>query len=192
MNLLFDLYGVLLKTQTKHVLHKLEQAIGSGPEMWEPYWRLRPDYDAGRVTDEEYWERMRRELNLPVIDAAKARRADFDGWLEADQEMVDYVLHLKAQGHHVGLLSNIPEGLAKEVKAKHTWLQHFDSVAMSCEIGAEKPSPEAYAKALEMLQSEPEETHFFDDNPANVEAAQKLSLHAHLFTCIQDLKDVVE
>ncbi|MDU0479743.1 HAD family phosphatase [Staphylococcus chromogenes] len=192
MNLLFDLYGVLLKTQTAEALSRLESTIGAGPEMWAAYWRLRPDYDAGRVSDEEYWASMQRELGLAPFDYEEARRADFDGWLAPDEEMIQFVLGLKQDGHRVGLLSNIPKGLAAEVRAQHTWLDKFDSVAMSCEIGAEKPSAAAYEIALDMLGTKAEDTHFFDDNQANVVAAQRAGLQAHLFRNIDDLKAVVQ
>ncbi|WP_047239340.1 HAD family hydrolase [Corynebacterium epidermidicanis] len=192
LNLLFDLYGVLLRTQSPQALANLERTIGSGPEMWEPYWRLRPGYDAGTLSDEAYWAAMQKELKLEPFDYEAARRVDFDGWLEPDQEMIDYVLELTRAGHRVGLLSNIPIGLGEAVKAKHTWLSEFDAVAMSGEMGVEKPSVRAYELALELLGTQAAQTHFFDDNPANVAAAERAGLKAHLFKDINDLRKVVD
>ncbi|MEJ5927900.1 HAD family phosphatase [Corynebacterium sp. H128] len=190
MNLLFDLYGVLLKTQSPSALKALEDATGSGPELWPVYWDLRPDFDAGRVTAEEYWEQVKQRLQLEAFDVQQAIEADYAGWLEPDPEMVDLVTSLGEQ-HRVGLLSNIPEGLAERVKERHTWLRDFHSVAMSCDIKVEKPDPEAYRKALELLGTKPEETHFFDDNEANVAAAEEFGLIAHHFTGVETLKAVL-
>lgn len=183
MTYLFDLYGVLLKTQSEQALRDLENVLGCGEELWPVYWEYRGDFDAGRVSEEEYWELVRAKLQLEPFDVAKAIEVDYAGWLEADEEMVERVKTLTPKG----LLSNIPAGLAKKVKEKHTWLQDFDAVAMSCDIGVEKPQARAYEIALEMLGAKPEETYFFDDNEANVEAAKKLGIQATLFTGIEVL-----
>lgn len=190
MNFLFDLYGVLLKTQSEQALRALEQVTGATDELWPVYWELRPDFDAGRVTAEEYWDKVQKRLHVDPFDIQQAIDTDYAGWLEEDPEMVDLVRGL-AKDHRVGLLSNIPEGLAREVLRKHTWLQEFDSIAMSYDIGVEKPQPEAYAKALELLGTLPAETHFFDDNEANVWAAERCGLQAHLFTDIDTLKEIL-
>lgn len=184
MKYLFDLYGVLLKTQTDQALRNLEEVLGCGPELWPVYWQFRGDFDAGRVSEEEYWELVRAELNLPAFDVKQAIEVDYAGWLEEDPEMVERVKSIKPKG----LLSNIPAGLARRVLDKHTWLQEFDAIAMSCDIGVEKPNSKAYEIALEMLGATPEETLFFDDNEANVNAARELGIQAVLFTGIEDLK----
>lgn len=190
MNVLFDLYGVLLRTQSESALRDLERAIGSGPQMWEAYWRLRPDYDAGRITDEQYWARMQRELRLEPFDYAEATRVDFEGWLQPDEEMIAYAREL-ARTYRVGLLSNIPEGLVQEVLRQHEWLGEFASVALSCRIGVEKPQRQAYTKALEMLGARAEETLFVDDNPANIAAAREAGLDTHLFRGIAGLREAI-
>lgn len=184
MKYLFDLYGVLLKTQTDEALRALEQVLGCGEELWPVYWEYRGDFDAGRVSEEDYWELVCTRLGLEPFDVAKAIEVDYDGWLEADEEMVERVKGIKPKG----LLSNIPKGLAEKVLAKHTWLQDFDAISMSYEIGVEKPQARAYEIALERLNAKPEETYFFDDNAANVQAAKELGINAVLFTGIEDLK----
>ncbi|MEJ5998058.1 HAD family hydrolase [Corynebacterium sp. H130] len=184
MTYLFDLYGVLLKTQSDQALRDLESVLNTDESLWPVYWEYRPDFDAGRVSEEEYWELVRAKLDLEPFDVQKAIEVDYAGWLEADEEMVERVKTLKPKG----LLSNIPEGLAKKVLEKHTWLQDFDAIAMSCEIGVEKPQREAYEIALQRLKAKPEETHFFDDNEANVQAAKELGINATLFTGIEVLK----
>lgn len=183
MKYLFDLYGVLLKTQSEQALRNLEDVLGTDERLWPVYWEFRPDFDAGRVSEEEYWELVRAKLELPAFDVQRAIEVDYAGWLDADEEMVAKVADLQPKG----LLSNIPEGLAKRVLAKHTWLKDFDAISMSYEIGVEKPQPEAYKIALERLGATPEETYFFDDNPDNVAAAKELGLDARLFTSIEDL-----
>lgn len=190
MNLLFDLYGVLLKTQSEGALRELEKVVGVGEELWPVYWAHRPDFDAGRVAEEEYWERVRQDLKIGKFDVKKAIEVDYAGWLEEDPEMVALVSELTRE-NRVGLLSNIPRGLAERVLEKFTWLQEFDSVAMSYAIGVEKPEAGAYRVALEMLGVTARETHFFDDNEENVRAAAEFGLQAHHFTGIETVRAVL-
>ena len=167
---LFDLYGVLLKVQEEGALRDIERVVGAGPEIWETYWEFRYDLDAGLLTEQEYWEKFRTALDLPPFDVDAAIK----------------------QGERVGLLSNIPHGLARRVRKQHAWLDKFNAVTMSCDLGVAKPHPEAFKAALQNLGSTPEDTVFFDDNPGNVAAARELGITGVVFRNIDDVKDEVE
>lgn len=184
MKYLFDLYGVLLKTQSDQAKRDMEKVLGTDESMWPVYWQLRPDFDAGRVSEEQYWEQVRKALKLQPFDIQSAIEVDYEGWMRPDEAVIERVSTIKGKG----LLSNIPKGLAKRVLQKHTWLQDFDALALSWEIGVEKPHPRAYEIALQRLGATPEETLFFDDNEDNVRAARELGIQATLFTGIEVLK----
>nr|WP_255567741.1 HAD-IA family hydrolase [Corynebacterium sp. TAE3-ERU16] len=98
--------------------------------------------------------------------------------MDEDADAVAYVGELIDSGHRVGLLSNIPTFLAERVRARHTWLERFDAVTMSCDIGVAKPDPGAYRAACAALGAEPGEVLFFDDNPVNVAAAREFGMRA--------------
>ena len=117
---------------------------------------------------------------------------DYRGWLAPDEEMVAYVTEMINQGERVGLLSNIPRDLARRVRKQHAWLDKFNAVTMSCDLGVAKPHPEAFKAALQNLGSTPEDTVFFDDNPDNVAAARALGITGVVFRNIDDVKDEVE
>ena len=175
---LFDLYGVLLTTQTDAHLRAIEAAVGTDERLWPLYWELRGPLDAGELTPEEYWERIRVALELPSFDIDAVVEADIASWLDEDADAVAYVGELIDAGHRVGLLSNIPTFLAERVRARHTWLERFDAVTMSCDIGVAKPDPGAYRAACAALGAEPGEVLFFDDNPVNVAAAREFGMRA--------------
>ena len=189
---LFDLYGVLLKVQEEGALRDIERVVGAGPEIWETYWEFRYDLDAGLLTEQEYWEKFRQALNLPPFDVDAVIDVDYSGWVVPDEEMIAYVTGLVEQGERVGLLSNIPRGLAERVLKEHTWLDRFAAVTLSCDLGVAKPHPEAFKAALQNLGSTPEDTVFFDDNPDNVAAARALGITGVVFRNIDDVKDEVE
>jgi len=189
---LFDLYGVLLKVQEEGALRDIERTVGAGPEIWETYWEFRYDLDAGLITEQEYWEKFRQALNLPPFDVDAVIDVDYSGWVVPDEEMIAYVTGLVEQGERVGLLSNIPRGLAERVLKEHTWLDRFAAVTLSCDLGVAKPQQGAFQAALQNLGSTPEETVFFDDNPDNVAAARELGITGVVFRSIDDVKDEVE
>jgi putative hydrolase of the HAD superfamily len=54
----------------------------------------------------------------------------------------------------------------------------FDTVYISNEIGLRKPDPECFTYVLQRHAVRPEETIFFDDNRANIAAAQSLGIAA--------------
>lgn len=190
-SLLFDLYGVLLRTQSEEAKRRIEWAVVGDESIWSTYWDLRPAYDAGLVSDTNYWQQLRLRIGLPDFDIFEAVAADEASWLEADEEMVDYVLSLIGSGWRVGILSNIPEGLAKKVRRKFPWLAEFAAVTFSADIGVAKPDEKAYHVAIDAMGAKLGETIFIDDQAINVEAAEQLGMRGQLFTGIESVRALV-
>ena len=82
---LFDLFGVLARSQSTEGKNRLARTAGaSGPAFWEAYWALRPPYDRGQVTGPGYWHQVadalgtrfdrRRIAELVEADTAPVRR----------------------------------------------------------------------------------------------------------------------
>ncbi|MDO4909390.1 MAG: HAD family phosphatase [Corynebacterium sp.] len=189
-NILFDLYGVLLRVQGDQAKRDIEHAVGGDSSIWPVFWELRGPLDGGRITDQEFWEQFQERTGLD-FDIEEAIRVDYSGWRQADPEMIAYVSSLIDEGWRVGLLSNIPKTLAELMLPENPWLQKFHSVTLSCDIKQEKPRPEAFRIALEQLGTKPEETFFFDDNLENVEAARAVGLKAFQFTGVDSVKKAI-
>jgi putative hydrolase of the HAD superfamily len=188
---LFDLFGVIARTQSPAGRQRLLHAFGPcDPErFWDAYWRFRPSYDAGLYGAEGYWALVGGALGSELSgDRVRALAvADLESWSGIDQAAVGLVCGLSGAGHRVGLLSNIPPELADAYR-EHPWLGLFASVGFSCDIGYPKPDPRAFAWSLQDLGAEPAEVTFIDDSPANVDAARSLGLTALLFTSLPDLQ----
>ena len=69
-----------------------------------------------------------------------------------------------------------------------TWI---DTWVISADIGVRKPSAAAFTTLLDQIGLPPERTVFFDDRPANVEAARALGLDAVLFTDSPSCRDAL-
>ena len=72
------------------------------------------------------------------------------------------------------LLDALPQVLP-EVESR------FDSLLFSCRLGAAKPDPVVFTRALDLMGCAPAEAVFIDDKAANVAAAQELGITAIQF-----------
>lgn len=190
--LLFDLYGVLLQERTDAGRRRVELAVGGDARIWPVYEDLRPAYDSGNVGDERFWRQLQVRAELEPFDIVEAVEADWESAMAEDPEMVAYVLSLINARYCCGILSNVPAGLARRARAAHGWLDSFDAVTMSCDIGLVKPDPRAFAVALDAMGVSAKETVFFDADPGNVRAAEEFGLRSVLFTGPDSVKEILQ
>ncbi|AKK07584.1 HAD-IA family hydrolase [Corynebacterium testudinoris] len=189
--LLFDLFGVLLTERTDAGRRRVERAIGADESMWPIYEELRPAYNVGDVSDERFWRQVQFRAGLDPIDIPEAVAADWESTSAEDPAMVALVRELIDARVRLGLLTNIPAGLAKQVRAKHGWIDSFDAVTMSCDIGVAKPDPRAFAVAAAALHAGPKELIYVDADPVNVAAANEAGWKAVLFTGPESVRKVL-
>lgn len=188
---LFDLFGVLLEERTGAGRRRVELAVGGDAAIWPIYDDLRPAYDSGDVSDERFWRQLQIRTGLGPFDISEAIAADWESSMEENREMVSFALSLVDDHVCTGILSNLPAGLAKRARAEHGWLEDFDAVTMSCDIGLIKPDPRAYAVALDAMGVSAKETLFVDADPANIAAAEGLGMRAVLFTGVDVVREAL-
>lgn len=196
-HVLFDMYGVLLKMPTAADQRRVEQAAGQGADvaeqLWPVYEELRPALDAGLVSDVAFWRQIGLRLRQPDLDVYEAISADYAPCVEAQPEVVEVARELVAAGHCVGVLSNIPATLAARVRSRHAeWLDTFDSLTFSCDIGVAKPDPRAYEVAVDAMGVAAQDTLFVDDRRAYLAGAEAAGLRTHLFTGVPALRRALE
>ncbi|MES9543746.1 MULTISPECIES: HAD family phosphatase [unclassified Actinomadura] len=187
--IVFDLYGVIARTQTPEAVRRIEETAGDpGPAFWDAYWACRPAYDAGQESA-SYWADVAGLLGTAFPDVPALVEADLDSWTEVDEEMVALVGELADRGRTLGLLSNIIGDLVPRFEARHgAWLARFDARVYSCRIGVAKPDPRAYEICAETLGVKPADVLFFDDNERNVLAARETGMRAELFTSLTQVR----
>ncbi|MFB4310989.1 HAD family hydrolase [Actinomadura sp. GTD37] len=181
--IVFDLYGVIARTQTPEAIRRIEGIAGaSGPAFWDAYWACRPAYDAGQESA-SYWADVAARLGAAFPDVPALIEADLESWTDVDGEMADLVGELADAGRTLGLLSNIIGDLVPRFEARHgALLDRFDALVYSCRIGVAKPDPRAYEICAERLGVRPADVLFFDDAERNVRAAREAGMRAELFT----------
>jgi putative hydrolase of the HAD superfamily len=107
-----------------------------------------------------------------------------------DCELVNFIRRLQSFCT-TALLSNAWTGARKVLTKSKPCIDAFHISVFSCEIGLMKPDPEIYRRILKLCEVKPEEAIFVDDALENIEAANKLGIHAIQFkNAAQAIQDV--
>lgn len=101
-------------------------------------------------------------------------------WLtiEVDPASVALVGELRAAGLGVHLGTNQERHRADHMRTALGYDDLFDVSCYSCDLGAVKPDPAYFVRALERVGAEPGSVLFVDDRSDNVEAARTVGLRA--------------
>ncbi|MFN8196228.1 MAG: HAD-IA family hydrolase [Nocardioidaceae bacterium] len=137
------------------------------------------DFDGGRID--------RAELAARAAAAVGLDAADLHGLLDGISAHLvempgtrDLVARVRAAGHRVAFLSNMPHMMTSEVLQRLDGV--FDDGVFSCDAGWAKPEPEVFRVAEERLSLDRARTLFLDDRLVNVEAARAAGWSAEVFT----------
>ncbi len=175
----FDLGGVLVRAY-----HTWAGALGNGGFPFDPHERWEgsvfalPEYlphEAGRLAEAEYLAAVAAYARLSGPE--EARRLH-EAILGPEFPGVEPVLRdLKAQGVRTAALSNNNPIHWRVLTdpARYPALAVLDDLVSSHELGAHKPEPEAFARFERRLGIESAggaRVLFFEDNPANADAAR--------------------
>lgn len=179
--LVLDLGGVCCTYHPGRRLAGLGAAAGLGPD--EVYARvfgsgLAERANVGELTGAEIHRLVCAELQVD-LPRPELRRI----WASAfvpDEAVLAVVAEVRLR---TALLTNngplLRDGLDNELPAL---AQRFDTLLFSCDLGAVKPHPAAFAAATAALDVEPNEVLFVDDDADNVGAATAAGWRAVLHT----------
>lgn len=173
--MLFDLGGVLVENAAFGRLARLLPGR-PGPaelrEMWMHSGAVRR-FELGRTTPAEYAGQFVAEWGLGL--SAGEFLAEFASWVGGPAPGALETLRSLRARHRVACLSNCSVTHWERLGG---FLDEFDVAISSHLIGAMKPDEEAYRRAFARCGVEPAAVCFFDDTPANVEAARRLGARA--------------
>jgi 2-haloacid dehalogenase len=190
-NVIFDLGGVLIDWNPKHLYRKIfkdetemEKFLD---EVCTSDWN--EEQDAGRslaeATETLVKEHPQHEENI---------RAYYGRWEEmlggAIQGTVDIFKKMKASGgFKIYALTNWSSETFPIALQHYDFLQWFDGALVSGDEKMRKPFPEFYDLLFKRYNLKPEETLFIDDNLRNIRAADKTGMKTIHFTSSEDLKE---
>ncbi len=180
--LIFDVGGVLIRTESQEPRRKLAEGLGITVE--ELYALVFASEESRRVQlgqagYDEAWGGLARHLGLDQQSLAAVQREMFSAD-RLDYELVDFIRRQRGQVK-TALLSNAGSALRETLRSEGIE-DCFDEVIISAEVGLMKPDPAIFRIALDRLGVAPEEAAFVDDMQENVEAATELGLLGIHFT----------
>ncbi len=188
----FDVGGVLLDWNPRYLYRKL---IPDEAEMeaflatvCAPDWNLAQD--AGRSWADAVAERTRQ-----FPEQAALIRAYDERWQEmvprAFDDTVSILEELKRAGRRLYSITNFSAEKFDLEREIWLFLNWFDGIVVSGEIGQVKPHPAIYQRLLDTYDLNAEDCLFIDDVQANVDGARAVGMHAHQFISAEGLRQAL-
>ena len=109
-------------------------------------------------------------------------RHDFFAGDALNEDLVGHVRRLHEAGYRTGILSNFADDARPLWTDVYPFLDTFDGVIISSEVGIMKPDARIYHLAAESVEAAPAEVLFIDDFIENVEGAKRIGMQAIHFT----------
>lgn len=185
---IFDFGGVLC-------FHPERETIASAAEhcgveygaFLKAMWKDRTVYDGGQDA-RDYWRGVAANAGANFDDDLIARmiQREIEFWSRYDARVFAWIDHLRAKGIRTGILSNLPRPLGERLRETDGFLDHFDHVTFSYELGLVKPQREIYEDATRGLGVEAADALFLDDRIENIDGAREAGLEAELFVSWED------
>jgi HAD superfamily hydrolase (TIGR01509 family) len=167
--ILFDLGGVLLKLRDPISTFELDMDESEFLRTWIMSPSVRA-LESGQIDGEEFAQRIVREMKLPMAWQELLRR--FNEWPAGFYPKAKELIGRVASRYTCAILSNTNAVHWQKVDVGKHFGDNFDRYFLSYESGLLKPDQESFLQVIENYACLPQEILFFDDNPANVRAAQ--------------------
>ncbi len=171
--LLVDFGGVLSTSQFESLLSFCRReglpanafdAVVSSPEVVE--------LECGRMGQPDFARWLARIVGVDPENLFERIGID----LRPEQDVLDAVAKVRAQGYPVGVLSNSWGSSPYDAYAPWHLDEHFDTVVISDQVGLRKPDPAIYRLAAERLGVPPADCVFVDDHAGFLEPASRLGM----------------
>jgi len=188
---IFD-YGIVLTGPPNAEAHDaLVRITGLPQERFEDlYWADRHAYDEGKLTGITFWQKFLSDAGLDNSPAKvqELNRWDARMWTTQDPVMLAWQLELKQRGLLTAILSNMGDSVLENMMREFDWLDRFDVLVWSYQLGMAKPDPAIYLHTIRKLGASAGETLFIDDKLVNIEAARALGMTAIQFSTVERLR----
>jgi HAD superfamily hydrolase (TIGR01509 family) len=182
--IIFDLGDVLFtwsaETKTDIPGKTLRKLLSS--DTWH-------EYECGRVTRQDCFEKVAQEFSLDATQVANAFKQAHQS-LKQDPVVVAFLKQIRSDGKlRVYAMSNIGKEDFADLQHLMDW-SLFDGVYASGDAGMRKPDPSFFRYVLNQIKIAPERVIFVDDKQENIAAAESLGINGFVFKddTIEDLK----
>lgn len=182
--IIFDVGGVLIRSHSRTGREKWAKKLGMDPWEFESFvfsGESGRQAQLGQKTFEAHWGWLGTHFELDAAGLAEMRR-DFFAGDKLNEPLVNYIKRLRQAGYRTGILSNFGNEARPLWTEVHPFIQYFDGIVISCEVGLMKPDPKIYHLAADSLGVAVDEALFIDDFIENVEGARQVGMQALHYT----------
>jgi HAD superfamily hydrolase (TIGR01509 family) len=194
---IFDLGGVVFNWQPRQLMrevfpHRVQDEAQAHTLYTEIFQSHETDgdwaqWDLGLIEPREMAQRIAGRLNMSASEIERLVHA-IPGHLAVKTDTVALIESLKAQGHRLLYLSNMPQELALWIEQEHPFDHWFEAGVFSARVQQAKPDDGIYHRANEQLGLHGVSPIFIDDMPRNVQTAQRLGWRAIRFESAEQVR----
>lgn len=177
--IIFDVGGVLIRTESRAPRADLETRLGLSPGTAELLVFNGPmgiQAQRGLITSQALWSAVQQELALDEA-GLQAFRAEFFGGDCLDTELLEFVRQLHTR-YQTAIISNAMDDLLENITQLYPLADAFDLIVGSAYQKVMKPAPEIFLWTLAQLGREAAEAVFIDDFAHNIEGARAVGMAA--------------
>lgn len=167
---IFDMGGVLLRTEDREPRSKLAQSLGMTYQELEAHVYGSREAMRGEISAAEHKRNFLGELGLPE-ESMEDFGDKFWGGDRMDPVLMEFIRGLR-ESYTTVLLSNAWDDLRPLLVDHWKIADAFDHIFISAEMGLAKPNPEIYQAVTAEIGKDPAELVFVDDFIENVKAAR--------------------
>ena len=187
----FDYNGVIGVNILKCVYAETAKRFGLTKEdVRQTFHEIHSPAQRGETSVMEFWERFAAKFGIDPKELEKVWLDIFASKSIEDEEVLDLIKNLKANGYKIGMLTNLTNAFPSTSRKNLACL--FDDIVISCEVGMRKPEPEIYELALKRLGIKADDAVFIDDRYEYVEGANAVGIKGILFENAVQLKRELE
>lgn len=181
--MIFDMGNVLINFSHEQASRQIAKLAKQTPEfVYDILFKsgLEMEYEAGKITREALATKLESQFKCP-LNIDQLIHASCDMFSEKP-DMVALAKSAKNNGYRMVLLSNLSQDHHQHIETNYEFLNLFDDLVLSYRVGACKPEPEIYRRAIMSAQCAPSECVFIDDMEINVTAAREHGIQALHYT----------
>lgn len=182
--IIFDVGGVLIRTHSRVGREKWAAKLGMDPAEFEQFvfsGESGRQAQLGQKTSAAHWRWLGDTFQLDENSLAEIQ-SDFFAGDALNEPLLEYIKRLRQAGYRTGLLSNFGDNARQLWTEVYRFIEFFDGIVISAEVGLMKPDPQIYHLAAESVGVQVTEALFVDDFAENIEAAQALGMQTLHFT----------
>lgn len=191
LTIVFDIGGVLIEWNPRHLYRTLFHDDEVAMEYFltqvcTPEWNA--ELDHGRS-----FQSAVAELAQQHPDYRELIMAYHEQWPKmvpfAFEDTVEVLSEVKTAGYPLFALSNWSAETFPIMRQRYPFLDWFEDILLSGEVGISKPDNQIYEVFLDRIKRTPDECLFIDDSERNIDAARSLGFQALLFKSASQLRD---